>query len=248
MGDESFGIWDAYYAASLMCSISLSLPVSYFHNICLNFLLLLLCCISLWSKKPNENNCFLSVTSVCCASHTSLFQSHHGGLLYQVPLYEAPEILAVHAEVWQLECVDGHLERELLVGTLAGHLEPRQGDDSGAGVGDPAGETLLWKDRGGGFEDVSRERKRDESMLRSPEYLGHCPPASARTACRSCWRGWACHVSLAACSSGPRWRPAAGWQCGPVWAPRNHSEQHWGPSFYLRDTCRYSDYVRKIHV
>lgn len=87
---------------------------------------------------------------MCCAphTHTGLFQSHHGGLLDQVPLYEAPEVLAVHAEVWQLECVDGHLERELLVGTLAGHLEPRQGDDSGAGVGDPAGETLLWKDRG----------------------------------------------------------------------------------------------------
>lgn len=91
-----------------------------------------------------------SVASVCCALHTSLFQSHHGGLLYQVPLYEAPEILAVHAEVWQLECVDGHLERELLVGTLAGHLEPRQGDDSRAGVRDPAGETLLWKEHEGG--------------------------------------------------------------------------------------------------
>lgn len=25
MGDESFGIWGAYYAASLLCSISLSL-------------------------------------------------------------------------------------------------------------------------------------------------------------------------------------------------------------------------------
>lgn len=100
-------------------------------------------------RKPNESGSFSSVTSVCCASHTSLFQSHHGGLLYQVPLYEAPEILAVHAEVWQLECVDGHLEREL-VGTLAGHLKPRQGDDSGAGVGDPAGETFLWKDQEGG--------------------------------------------------------------------------------------------------
>lgn len=28
MGDESFGIWDAYYAASLLCSISLSLSLS----------------------------------------------------------------------------------------------------------------------------------------------------------------------------------------------------------------------------
>lgn len=74
---------------------------------------------------------------------TGLLQSHHGGLLYQVPLYEAPEVLAVHAEVRQLECVDGHLKRELLAGTVVGHLQPRQGDDSGAGVGDPTGQTLL---------------------------------------------------------------------------------------------------------
>lgn len=83
----------------------------------------------------------------CIASHplihTGLLQSHHGGLFYQVPLDEVPEVLAVHAEVRQLECVDGHLQRELLAGTLAGHLQPRQGDNSGAGVGDPAGETLL---------------------------------------------------------------------------------------------------------
>lgn len=31
---------------------------------------------------------------------TSLLQSHHGGLLYQISLYETPEILAVHTEVW----------------------------------------------------------------------------------------------------------------------------------------------------
>ena len=31
---------------------------------------------------------------------TSLLQSHHGGLLYQIFLYEAPEVLAVDAEVW----------------------------------------------------------------------------------------------------------------------------------------------------
>lgn len=66
-------------------------------------------------------------------------------------------------------------------------------------------------------------------------YLVHCPPAFVHTACRSCWHGWVCHVSLAACSSGPHWRPVAGWQCGPAWAPHNHSEQHWGPSFYLWD-------------
>lgn len=76
----------------------------------------------------------------------------------------------------------------------------------------------------------------DNLTLGRPSYLAHCHPASAHTSCRSCWHGWACHVSLAACSSGPRWRPAAGWQCGPAWAPRNHLEQHWGPSFYLRGT------------
>lgn len=75
--------------------------------------------------------------------HTCLLQSHHGGLLYQVPLYEAPEILAVHAEVWKLECINGHLKWELLAGTLTGHLQPCQGDNSRAGMGDPAGETLL---------------------------------------------------------------------------------------------------------
>lgn len=127
------------------------------------------------------------ISSARCASRTSLFQGHHGGLLYQVPLYEGPEVLAVHAEVWQLECVDGHLQGELLVGALAGHLEPGQGDDSGAGVGDPAGETLLWKDCwGGGFAKVRGGRKCEEKVLRSPKHLGHCPPASERTACRSC--------------------------------------------------------------
>lgn len=188
MGDESFGIWGAYYAASLMCSISLSLSFSFSQHLPQFPAAAVYAAFYYGLKKPNENNCF---SSVCCASHTSLFQGHHGGLLYQVPLDEAPEILAVHAEVRQLECVDGHLQRELLVGTLAGHLQPRQGDDGGAGVGDPAGEALLWKDREGGeerwgSEDVSGERNHDESVWTSPKYLGHCPPASARTACRSC--------------------------------------------------------------
>lgn len=35
-----------------------------------------------------------------CVVLTSLLQSHHGGLLYQIFLYEAPEVLAVDAEVW----------------------------------------------------------------------------------------------------------------------------------------------------
>lgn len=162
--------------APTLCHICLIFPMLHFH-----YYLRKMTCRTERTDATDEK-------SVCCALHTSLFQSHHGGLLYQVPLYEAPEILAVHAEVWQLECVDGHLERELLVGTLAGHLEPRQGDDSGAGVGDPTGETLLWKEHGGGvgFEEVSRQRKCEEATLRSLEYLGHSPPASVRTACRSC--------------------------------------------------------------
>lgn len=77
------------------------------------------------------------------AALTGLLQSHHGGLLDEVSLDEASEVLAVDAEVWQLECVDGHLERELLAGALAGHVEPGQRDYSGAGVGDPPGQTLL---------------------------------------------------------------------------------------------------------
>lgn len=80
---------------------------------------------------------------------TRLLQSHHGGLLNQVPLDEAPEILAVHAQVGQLERVDGHLQGELLAAALAGHVGPGQGDDGGAGVRDAPGQALLC--RGGGW-------------------------------------------------------------------------------------------------
>lgn len=51
-------------------------------------------------------------------SPTCLLQGHHGGLLDQVALDEAAEVLAVHAQVWQLECVDGHLQRELLIAAV----------------------------------------------------------------------------------------------------------------------------------
>lgn len=40
---------------------------------------------------------------------TSLLQGHHGGLLDQISLYEAPKVLAVDAEVGELECINGHL-------------------------------------------------------------------------------------------------------------------------------------------
>ena len=75
---------------------------------------------------------------------TGLLQSHHGGLLYEVPLDEAAEVLAVGAEVGQLEGVDGHLHRDLL-GALAGHVQAGQRHDGRAGVGDPPRQTLLWQ-------------------------------------------------------------------------------------------------------
>lgn len=40
------------------------------------------------------------ITFYGAAVLTGLLQSHHRGLLDQVSLYEAPEILAVHAEIW----------------------------------------------------------------------------------------------------------------------------------------------------
>ena len=58
-------------------------------------------------------------------------------------LSEAPEVLAVHTQVRKLECVDGHLQRELLAAALTRHVGPRQGHDGRAGVGDPPREPLL---------------------------------------------------------------------------------------------------------
>lgn len=60
---------------------------------------------------------------------TCLLQSYHGRLLDQVPLDEAPEVFTVHAEIWQLERVDGHLQGKLLVVALTRHVGPGQGDD-----------------------------------------------------------------------------------------------------------------------
>ena len=75
---------------------------------------------------------------------TGLLQGHHGGLLDEVPLDEAAEVLAVHAQVGQLEGVDGHLQGQLLAVALPGHVRARQGHDGRAGVGDPPRQPLLW--------------------------------------------------------------------------------------------------------
>lgn len=76
---------------------------------------------------------------------TSLLQSHHGGLFDEVALDEAAEVLAVHAQVGQLECVDGHLQGELLPGTIPRNLQSGQRHDGRAGMGDTPRQTLLWK-------------------------------------------------------------------------------------------------------
>lgn len=76
---------------------------------------------------------------------TCLLQGHHGRLLDQVPLDEAPEVLAVHAQVRQLEGVDGHLQRELLGAAVTRHVGAGQGDDGGAGVGNPPRKALFYR-------------------------------------------------------------------------------------------------------
>lgn len=60
---------------------------------------------------------------------TCLLQSYHCGLLNQVPFDEAPEVLTVHAQVWQLECINGHLQWELLIVAFICHVGSGQGDD-----------------------------------------------------------------------------------------------------------------------
>lgn len=111
---------------------------------------------------------------------TSLLQSHHGGLLDQISLDEAPEVLAVDAEVRQLECINGHLQRELLAGTLISYLQPCQGDDSRAGMGDPAGQTLLCRGARGGIElgelkaEVQEKAAFHEPMVYLPCALSSC--------------------------------------------------------------------------
>lgn len=59
---------------------------------------------------------------------TSLFQSGHGCLLNQVPLNEASKVFTVNTKVRELECVDGHLQREMFIVAFTGHMGPCKGD------------------------------------------------------------------------------------------------------------------------
>ena len=131
--------------------------------------------------------------SLRCAL-TSLLQGHHGGLRDEVSLNKAAEVLAVHAQVRQLEGVDRHLQRELLPGTLACHMHPCQRHDGRAGMGDTSRETFLCRPREKhrgmcllpGYETFNSQRISDSSMFlalqhffpySSDKYLLVCGPA-----------------------------------------------------------------------
>lgn len=79
---------------------------------------------------------------------TSLLQCYQHGLLDEIPLDEAAEILGVHGEVGQLEGADGHLQQVLTAAAIAGDVGTGQGHDGGAGVGDASGQALLWGKEG----------------------------------------------------------------------------------------------------
>lgn len=79
---------------------------------------------------------------------TSLLQRYKHGLLDEIPLDEAAEILGVHGEVGQLEGADGHLQQMLAAAAIAGDVGTRQGHDGGAGVRDASGQALLWGKEG----------------------------------------------------------------------------------------------------
>lgn len=93
---------------------------------------------------------------------TSLLQCHQHGLLNEIPLDEAAEILGVDGEVGQLEGADGHLQQVLTAAAaaVAGDVGTGQGHDGGAGVGDAAGQALLWGGKKGRTNSkVRQERK-----------------------------------------------------------------------------------------
>lgn len=75
---------------------------------------------------------------------TGLLQCYQHGLLDEIPLDEAAEILRVHGEVGQLEGADGHLQQMFATAAVAGDVGTGQGHDGGAGVGDASGQALLW--------------------------------------------------------------------------------------------------------
>lgn len=57
-----------------------------------------------------------------------MLQSHHHGLLNQVPLNEAPEVLPVNGEVGELESAERHVQQRLTAGTPSvGDVRPGQG-------------------------------------------------------------------------------------------------------------------------
>lgn len=75
-----------------------------------------------------------------------MLQSHHHGLLDEVSLDEAAEVLAVDGEVGQLEGADGRVQEGLGACTAhprAGHVGARQRHDGGAGVRDASREALF---------------------------------------------------------------------------------------------------------
>lgn len=88
---------------------------------------------------PHRHHCPALAQSTAL---TSLLQGHQHGLLDEVPLDEAAEVLGVHGEVGQLEGANGHLQ-QMFTAAVAGDVGSGQGHDGGAGVGDASGQALL---------------------------------------------------------------------------------------------------------
>lgn len=79
-------------------------------------------------------------------SFTCVLEGHHHGLLDEVALDEAAEIVSVHGEVGQLEGADRGVQEHLganATTTYAGHVRASQRHDGGTGVRDPSRQTLL---------------------------------------------------------------------------------------------------------
>lgn len=71
-----------------------------------------------------------------------MLEGHHHGLLDQVALDEAAEIVAVHGEVRELECADRGVQEHLGADAATsdgGHVRASQRHDGGTGVRDPSG-------------------------------------------------------------------------------------------------------------
>lgn len=85
---------------------------------------------------------------------TGVLQCHHHGLLDEVSLDEAAEVVPVDGEVGQLEGAEGRVQEWLAAASAAcaGHVRAGQGHDGGTGMGDPSGEPLLC-----GWESIHAE-------------------------------------------------------------------------------------------